>query len=97
MSESNEQSNRFPVDIEQRMVSHMNADHVDAMRDYCRHANVDAGKNDPKMTSIDQNGFNLDVNGLNIRFEFKTKCKSPDEVRQALVELAETARASSNN
>ena len=83
----------FPNDIEQRMISHMNTDHVDAMRDYCRYANIETGETDPQMTHIDQNGFNLDVDGRNIRrFDFKEKCTSPDEVRNALVELAETAR-----
>ena len=85
-------TNSFPKDIEQRMISHMNSDHVDAMRDYCRYANIEIGEVDPQMTRIDQNGFNLDVNGRNVRFEFKETCTSPDEVRSALVKLAETAR-----
>ena len=88
-------TNSFPNNIEERMISHMNADHVDAMRDYCRYANIEIGEVDPKMIHIDQNGFNLDVNGQNIRFEFKHKCSGPDDVRKALVELAETARANS--
>ncbi len=83
----------FPNDIEQRMISHMNTDHVDAMRDYCRHANIETSEIDPQMIHIDQHGFNLDVNGQNVRFDFKEKCTSPDEVRNALVALAETARA----
>ena len=85
----------FPSDVEERMISHMNADHVDAMRDYCRYASIEINEVDPKMIHIDQNGFNLDVNGQNIRFEFKEKCTNPDDVRKALVELAETARATS--
>lgn len=88
-------TNSFSNDIEQRMISHMNTDHVDAMRDYCCHANIEIGEVDPRMTHIDQNGFNLDVNGQNVRFDFKEKCTSPDEVRKALVELAETARENS--
>ena len=87
----------FPDDIEQRMISHMNTDHVDAMRDYCRNANIETGEADPKMTHIDQSGFNLDVGDRNIRFDFKEKCTSPDEVRNALVELAEAARANSKS
>ena len=86
-------TNSFPNDIEERMISHMNADHIDAMRDYCRYANIKISEVNPQMTHIDQNGFNLEVSGQNVRFDFKKKCTSPDEVRKALVELAETARA----
>ena len=85
-------TNSFPKDIKQRLIGHMNADHVDAMRDYCRYANIEIGKADPQMILIDQNGFNLDVNGRKVRFDFKETCTSPDEVRSAPVKLAETAR-----
>ena len=76
------------------MIDHMNEDHVDAMRDYCRYADVEIGDEDPKMVSIDQDGFNLTVNEKNFRFDFNNKCTTPEEVRKALVKLAETARTS---
>ena len=92
MTNSFSQKDLFPKEIEQRMINHMNTDHVDAMRDYCRYANFKTGEIDPQMTHIDQNGFNLKVADQNVRFDFKDKCANPDEVRKALVELAEIAR-----
>lgn len=75
------------------MINHMNEDHVDAMRDYCSYAGIEIKKSVPEMVSIDQNGFELLVNGKRERFDFKEKCMTPQEVRKALVELAETARS----
>ena len=74
------------------MIDHMNEDHVDAMRDYCNYAGIEIGDSDPEMVSIDQAGFELLVNAKRVRFDFKEKCMTPQEVRKALVELAETAR-----
>lgn len=85
-------NNQFEKDVEKHMLDHMNADHVDAMRDYCAFANIDVGDTDPQMVSLDQDGFYLHVNGANVRFNFKQKCISPEDVRKALVQLAETAR-----
>lgn len=92
MSEHATSSHGFTSDIENRMVSHMNEDHVDAMRDYCAYANVNVGNDDPQMVTIDQLGFDLSVSGKRVRFYFKEKCSTPVEVRKALVELAERAR-----
>ena len=40
------------------------------------------------MAGIDQNGFDLKVNGENIRFELETPMKETSEVRKVLVSLA---------
>jgi Protein of unknown function (DUF2470). len=40
------------------------------------------------MAGIDQNGFDLKVNGENIRFELETPMKEAREVRKVLVSLA---------
>ena len=82
----------FASAIEQKMIDHMNADHVEAMRDYCKFANVKLSGNEPKMTAIDPTGFDLSVNGKRVRFYFKQRCTTPEEVRTALVALAEKAR-----
>lgn len=86
-------NNQFEKEIEKHMLDHMNTDHVDAMRDYCAYANIDLEDNDPRMVSIDQDGFYLEINGNRVRFNFNQKCTSPEDVRKALVQLAETARA----
>ena len=82
----------FPQEIEEKMISHMNEDHIDAMQDYCRFAGVDIGNTKPEMTAIDQNGFELSVNGESVKFQFDQECATPQEVRQALVELAKKSR-----
>ena len=40
------------------------------------------------MAGIDQNSFDLKVNGENIRFELETPMKEAREVRKVLVSLA---------
>ena len=40
------------------------------------------------MTGIDQNGFDLEVNGENVRYELEKPMKEPREVRKVLVTLA---------
>ena len=93
MTESQNTSNRFPEEIEISMIEHMNKDHVDAMRDYCHYRNINTGSSDPRMVAIDQDGFDLLVDDQRVRFVFDNKCTTPQEVREALVALAETARA----
>ena len=45
-------------------------------------------KNKVLLDGIDQNGFDLKVNGENIRFELETPMKEAREVRKVLVSLA---------
>ena len=82
----------FDKEIERKMIDHMNQDHVDAMRDYCKHNGVLAIVEEPVMLGIDQCGFDMLVNGEKIRMTFKHKCASPTQVREALVDLAQEAR-----
>ena len=73
----------------------MNEDHVDAMSDYCRHIGIDVFNNSPKMIHIDKQGFDLELGQEKIHFTFDQPCNSPQEVREALVELAKQSRADS--
>ena len=93
MTEKSNPTNGFAKDVSDRMLKHMNDDHVDAMCDYCSFADVTIGNGSPKMTSVDQDGFDLLVNEKRVRFHFKKKCSTPEDVRKALVELAERSRA----
>jgi putative heme iron utilization protein len=45
-------------------------------------------KDNVVMTRIDQNGFDLEVNGENVRYELEKPMKEPREVRKVLVTLA---------
>ena len=83
---------KFDQQTKQHMVAHMNEDHVDAMRDYCRLKGVNTFMDDPKMLSIDSDGFDMLVNGANLRIDFSQECETPQQIREALVEMAKQAR-----
>ncbi|MEM1003368.1 MAG: DUF2470 domain-containing protein, partial [Bacteroidota bacterium] len=85
--------NAFAGEVENRMVEHMNDDHVDAIIDYCKFAGVKLGNADPSMLGVDQRGFDLLVDDKPVRFMFEKVCTTPVEVREALVDLAKRSRA----
>ncbi len=70
----------------------MNEDHVNTMRDYCKFKGVMNISEDPTMLAIDKDGFDMLVNGKTLRISFKCECTTPQQVREALVELANEAR-----
>tara|TARA_R110002096_G_scaffold209855_4_gene397057 strand:- start:23 stop:280 length:258 start_codon:yes stop_codon:yes gene_type:complete len=82
----------FDEETVQHMVSHMNEDHVDAMRDYCHLYGMKIFKQDPKMLRIDSTGFEMLVNDARLRINFATECETAEQVRAALVALAKQAR-----
>jgi putative heme iron utilization protein len=74
------------------ILGHMNQDHRDALRDYCRHVHaVDCAA--PEMVGIDCDGFDVRVDGRLLRFSFEQPVASPGAARNALVALAQRARA----
>jgi putative heme iron utilization protein len=80
------------ADAEDSILKHMNADHGDALRDYCRHVHaVDAP--DAEMVGIDCDGFDVSAGGNLLRFDFDAPLTNAGEVRNALVALAQQARA----
>lgn len=83
----------FPPEVAAGMVTHMNDDHIDALRDYCRHAGVACEQTDPVMLSVDPFGFFVRADAGPARFEFPDPCASPLDVRKALVAMAKQARA----
>ena len=97
MNDSIDQENRFPAEIESRMIEHMNSDHVEAMCDYCRYMNVSIGTNEPKMIALDQLGFSMEIEDRTVRYAFEHPCNTPEEVRTALVALAKLARSSDSS
>jgi heme iron utilization protein len=84
--------NPFAGSAEDGMIRHMNEDHVEAMRDYCRLAGVECADEAPRMSGVDANGFELFIGKRMLRFDFETPAATPIEVRQALVALAKRAR-----
>lgn len=92
-------SSPFEEETAQRMIEHMNDDHIDAMVDYCRFAGIandgDKNNNPPCMTAIGSDGFILLFGNKKIKFDFEQTCASSMDVRKALVELAKKARTES--
>lgn len=81
--------NPFTAEQETSMVNHMNDDHVEALRKYCRHAGIDVPANvKPAMAGVDADGFDLVVGDAVHRFPFESSVDSPMMVRQALVAMA---------
>jgi putative heme iron utilization protein len=86
-------SNPFSEADEQSMAEHMNADHVDAMRGYCRLAGIDIAKGTtPAFVGADAEGFHLRAGGSIVRFDLETEAQTGEQVRAELVKLARRAR-----
>lgn len=78
-------------EAESGIVSHMNADHRDALTLY---ATVFAGARDGewRMSGIDPEGFDLVSEGTRVRISFAESIRSSGDARAALVGLVEAAR-----
>ena len=72
------------------IVDHMNNNHLNSLVHYCHLLGMSniTEKDKVLMAGIDQNGFDLKVNGENIRFELEKPMKEAREVRKVLVSLA---------
>ena len=80
------------ADHERGMIEHMNADHADALKSYCRAFK----KIDPSsavLAGVDPEGFDVLADGKRVRFDFEKPVTSPKDVREAMVALAKSARA----
>ena len=82
--------NIFTTEDVKGIVDHMNDDHSNSLVHYCHLLGMSniTEKDKVLMAGIDQNGFDLKVNGENIRFELETPMKEAREVRKVLVSLA---------
>ena len=80
----------FTAENAKGIVDHMNDDHSNSLVHYCHLLGMSniTEKDKVLMAGIDQNGFDLKVNGENIRFELETPMKEAREVRKVLVSLA---------
>lgn len=80
------------ADIEEGILQHMNTDHADALRDYCRRFHGQAAHK-TEMIGIDCDGFDVRADGQTLRFEFAEPVLDAEAARAALVKLAKEARA----
>ena len=85
--------NIFTPEDEQGIVDHMNDDHSSSLVHYCHLLGMSQITETDMvvMTGIDQDGFELEVNGENVRYELEKPMKEPREVRKGMVTLAKKA------
>jgi hypothetical protein len=77
---------------EDDILAHMNADHAENLRAYCRHTHgIEAER--AEMVGIDPDGFDIRADGNLLRFSFDTPIADAQAARQALVALAKAARS----
>jgi putative heme iron utilization protein len=81
------------ADAEEEIVVHMNADHVAALVDYCRHYH-EVTPVAVAMTGVDCDGFDVRADGRLLRFEFADEVTDAGQARAALVAMARAARQS---
>lgn len=74
------------------IITHMNADHADSLRDYCRHAHSVSAEQ-AVMLGLDCDGFDVLADGTLLRFNFETAVTDAISARQALVALSKAAKA----
>jgi heme iron utilization protein len=74
------------------ILTHMNADHGEALQLYCRHFRGLPGDG-ARMSGVDQYGFEVETARELVRFDFAQPLSTPDEVRRALVGMVKAARA----
>ena len=74
------------------ILAHMNADHGENLRAYCRQLHgVDATA--AEMIGIDPDGFDVRADGRVLRFDFPAPIRDAQAARQALVTMAQAARS----
>ncbi|MCE7992496.1 MAG: HugZ family protein [Roseivirga sp.] len=86
--------NPFQGKGEDRVVEHMNEDHMKDLHLYCRHyKQMNIGSEDKvRMVGIDALGFDVFVNDEKVRFNFDSPISNAVEARAAMVALSKGAR-----
>jgi heme iron utilization protein len=82
--------------LEASIIEHMNADHADSMKLYCKHF-YDIEPSQVEMLGIDSDGFDINATDNNntsqiLRFEFEAPVYDAVSARAALVALSKIAR-----
>jgi hypothetical protein len=78
-------------DAEEDILAHMNQDHRDALRAYCRHMQG-AEPQAAEMVGFDCDGFDVRADERLLRVDFAEPVLDPGQARRALVELAQRSR-----
>ncbi len=80
------------TDAEAGAVSHMNADHADAVRLYATKL-LGAEDGPWRLTGLDPEGLDLALNEATLRLPFPRRVATAEELRKTVVELAAAARS----
>ncbi len=81
--------NIFSFEEESRIIEHMNHDHGDAIKHYCKIENIDAaGGDNPVMVGIDSEGFHIRVGSSISRVNFPEPIQDSQDARKALVAMS---------
>jgi heme iron utilization protein len=76
---------------EEGILAHMNQDHAQNLRDYCRHYQGKQAKN-VEIVGIDCDGFDVRADGDLLRFDFETPVLDAMQAREALVKMAKESK-----
>ena len=79
------------AEAEDEIVAHMNKDHVDALRGYCRHA-TGVAPSSAELVGIDCDGLDVRADGALVRIVFDAPVTNPAKAREALAALARRTR-----
>lgn len=77
---------------ESAIIEHMNTDHADSLRAYCRHWHQ-IEPLQARMLGIDTDGFDVLADGLMLRFTFEQAVTDAESARAAMVASSKTARS----
>lgn len=80
------------VAAEAGALAHMNADHQQALRDYCRFYHGIESSGEVQMLGIDTEGFDLLCNERRLRCQFPAPVQAAGDLRGALVAMARATR-----
>jgi putative heme iron utilization protein len=78
--------------VEAGIIEHMNRDHADAVRAYCRHF-FGRDAHEAMLVGVDPDGVDLLADGAPLRLPFTAPATDPDAVRRELVTLLQQTRA----
>ena len=81
------------IEQETDVVTHMNSDHQETMRNYCQHFRQYTAL-DVAMLGIDVDGFDVRADDKVLRFDFAQPVLDAQQARTALVEMARVAKHS---
>jgi len=79
------------IEEESDVIAHMNSDHQDTMRNYCRYFHQYQAQN-IAMVGIDIDGFDVLADKMLLRFDFAQMVFDAKQARTALVEMARSAK-----